>query len=526
MEYDLTAESIDRIALEVEVFLRTLNAERANVLRIRLSVEEALLRWQDCFGEEAKLLLTIGSRWRTPIIVLELPGEAYDPTANSMDELGAWSENLLSEIGLAPKYAYQRGINILQFRLRRPRKNPALKLLIAVALGVFLGLAGRLLLPDGIQDLLIRTTLDPIQNVFFRALNTVAGPVIFFTVLASICGLGSLAAGGKAGRKMLLRFLLVTSLLTVVVIFLAIPLLSLPFRSGGISDAGVASVLDFFLRFIPNDILSPVINGDGAQIILLAVVLANALLVAGAQAEGVRTLVDQWNHIGLIVTDWVGRLSPFFIVILLILGLWSHSLQMVVGCWLPLLMFLVLMAAILLGWLLWISFTRRVPVSLLVKKLLPSFMVALRTASVDAAFGDNLNCCVKRLGISKELATYGLPMGLVIFMPANTLATMLFTMYTAKCYGIVISPVWCITGAVLAVLLLAASPPMAGVNLLAYAAIFSRLDIPADGLMIALLADVLFGFFTAAANQAMLQLELVIQADRMGYLDRDILAKR
>ena len=59
-EYILNGESIDLMAAKVEEFLYSLGMDRANVLGIRLSMEEALLRWYDHFsakGEEPKKFL-------------------------------------------------------------------------------------------------------------------------------------------------------------------------------------------------------------------------------------------------------------------------------------------------------------------------------------------------------------------------------------------------------------------------------------------------------------------------------------
>ena len=144
---------------------------------------------------------------------------------------------------------------------------------------------------------------------------------------------------------------------------------------------------------------------------------------------------------------------------------------------------------------------------------------------MDAAFGDSVLCCERRLGISKEVTSYGLPLGLVIYMPASSIATMVFTMYAAKSYGIVISAVSCVTATALIVTLLVATPPVLGCGVLAYATIFRQLGIPSDALTIALVADVLFGFVTAAANQVMLQLDLVLLADRSGDLNVSVLRK-
>ena len=49
-DYRLTEEAIDSIAEETESFLYSVGIERANVFRIHLSLEEALLRWMDHFG--------------------------------------------------------------------------------------------------------------------------------------------------------------------------------------------------------------------------------------------------------------------------------------------------------------------------------------------------------------------------------------------------------------------------------------------------------------------------------------------
>ncbi len=52
--YTLNAESIDLIAAKVEEFLYSIGMERSNVLGIRLSLEESLLRWLDHFGPKGE----------------------------------------------------------------------------------------------------------------------------------------------------------------------------------------------------------------------------------------------------------------------------------------------------------------------------------------------------------------------------------------------------------------------------------------------------------------------------------------
>ena len=84
---------------------------------------------------------------------------------------------------------------------------------------------------------------------------------------------------------------------------------------------------------------------------------------------------------------------------------------------------------------------------------------------------------------------------------------------------------WYVTAVVLSVVLFVATPPVPGANLLAYIALFAQAGIPADALICAMIFDVFFGIFANAANQSLLQLDLVLQADRIGLLNRKALTR-
>ena len=172
-----------------------------------------------------------------------------------------------------------------------------------------------------------------------------------------------------------------------------------------------------------------------------------------------------------------------------------------------------------------VSARLQVPVRSLAAKMKESFLIAFLNSSVDAAYGASQICCERRLGIGRKLTGFGLPLGLVIYMPAGTIAITLVTMYAAQAYSVADSPLWYVMAAFLTVALQAATPPVAGVGLLSYMVIITRLGIPLQALTVAMVADILFGFAVAAVDQAMLQLELVLEADRLKLLDRDVLKR-
>ena len=110
-------------------------------------------------------------------------------------------------------------------------------------------------------------------------------------------------------------------------------------------------------------------------------------------------------------------------------------------------------------------------------------------------------------------------------MPVSTVSLIVTTLYAVQCYHMTVSVYWLLMAMILVVALQAASPPVSGVDTLAYAAIFTKLGIPFEGLIMAIVCDIIFCFLSSAGNQAMLQFELMIEADRLNMLDRQKLEK-
>ena len=173
--------------------------------------------------------------------------------------------------------------------------------------------------------------------------------------------------------------------------------------------------------------------------------------------------------------------------------------------------------------LLYVSRKTGTPTKLLVRKLWPSFALTLRTGQVSQSYALAEKCCRSELGIQKIFTERGMPLGLVLYMPASIAGMMAFVIYAALRSGIQITPIWMLTAIVFALILLVAAPPIPGVNLLSYIVIMDQLGIGTNYIIAAMIFDIIFTMFASAANQTLLRLDLVLQADRVGLLDRKIL---
>ena len=523
--YKLGYASVDEVSEKIEDFLTSLKVEKNNILRIRLSVEEALLRWIDHCEPGTEFRLETGMQWNRPFIILKLWGPEYNPLIESRDESGVWVGELLGDVGLVPVYRYINSCNVIQLLLRRPRTNPGITLLAFAMAGTIVGLVLNQFLSPNVDALLTTTVLMPFQDTFIRILNAVSAPVLFLSILMTVCTAGSISVAGMSGMKLISRFLLYSAVFTMITSFLCQPFFDVRLGAAALSRRDISTVLGFFLSIIPGDVLSPFIAGDFTQIIVVGLVIGTALVLAGAKVQTLVTILEEANTTGLLIAEWISDLFPGFVALLIVLGILNNTAYMLIGIWRPALLITVFSLLALLLRMLRIRLLFGVRIHRLWAKMQESFLLSLKTFSVEASFSTNLNCCEKKLGISRQLTSYGLPIGLICFMPVSTVASTILTLYSAECYDVPVSTVWMIMALFLAVTLAAAGPPMAGIGILTYTVMFGNLGIPAQALTIVLMGDIMMGFVVYPVNQAMLQLDLILVAEREKLLDRDALVK-
>jgi Na+/H+-dicarboxylate symporters len=147
------------------------------------------------------------------------------------------------------------------------------------------------------------------------------------------------------------------------------------------------------------------------------------------------------------------------------------------------------------------------------------------TSSSAASLPYALEASEKEFGIEKNFSSFGLPLGMVMFMPGGVIYLMLSTVFFANQFGVSISPAWLVSAAILAALLAIAAPPIPGAAVVIFTMLFSKLGIPTDALAIVFSVDVLFDFLATAANMYTLPLEMVHVAAKKTRLDIDAFRK-
>ena len=520
----LTAESIDEFSDAIETKLAGIGTERQNRMRIRLSFEEALLRMRDRFGEDLTVHAYIGKKYGRMVIEVTYEGEAFNPLSSEENELADLSSSLLSSVGLAPQYTYQGRTGTLKVSLALPGISPGFKMLITILGGALVGLIGKQFLSDAFRTSVTTFFMQPIYDVWVRLLNVMSGPVIFLMVISTTLGIDKITRAGGRSRNVIARYFFLSFAMGFVAIGLAVPVF--PLHTSASSSAEVTqTVVKEIQNLIPNNFFKPFMESNTPQLLLLAFVLGAAMNIIGQPVRNLRRITLQANSVGLLLTEWMSRAVPYVACVLFGLEVWTNRPGILSGFALSILLSLAISVLCIAAVMCYVGWRKQVSPVLMLKKTWEPFWLTLKYGSLDASYGQCERSCFAGLGINRSFATMSIPNGLVLYMPISAIGTLVFFAYAAKRYGVTASPIWYVMAVILAVVLFVATPPVPGANLLAYVVLFARMGIPVEALVDAMIFDIIFGIFAAASNQLVMQMDLILQAGKLGLLDRKILQK-
>lgn len=404
-------------------------------------------------------------------------------------------------------------------------KRPLFVLLVAIAAALLIGFAG-LLLPEKILTGALTYAINPLQDLFFRFLALIAGPMIFLCVTLGINGIGDVATLGKIGKRMVFAFFGISFILSAVTAAACMYFYRLPLTAASETGSQWEAITDMLLNFVPRNIVSPFAEGNTLQLIVLGIILGLTMLLLGRKVTGVATLMEELNLIIQKMMAGLNKLMHVYVFLALVKMIWSRALAGFKDIWtLPVVFIAITLAATLV---LFIIAGIRVKISpfRLMRICLPQFLIALSTASSTAAFDTVLKVCEKKLGIDRSVTKFGVPLSMVMYKTSSVIYLTAVAFYFANAYGVDISLVWLLQAVFMSVALTFAIPPVPGGGLNNYTVLFLQLGIPSSALALALAADSMMEFFITGFNVYTQSPELLCLAKSVDMVDDHILKNR
>ena len=518
--YTLGPACVDPISETVSEWMTSCKADKRQVVRTRLAIEELLLNLISHYDEEVILTVQIGKRLDKRVLKISYPGESYNPY-DSSEDFDTWANHIMSYTDTVPVWNHNFGKNELSITLPGKGIRTEVKLVIGVVVAVLLGLT-KYIIPDDVISMLSANYLDPIANIFTQLLNTFAVFLIFFSVLSGICALGNSGEFSRFGKAIILRYMFFTVVGIAAGTAFLYPFFMLPFGDVQ-SKSQFKEVFDNILRIFPTDSVTPFINGNMLQIVFMAMLIGVVLVSSSNKIHLVKKLIIEICDISIEIIQLICKLLPVYISLTLTLLFWKNGFAVFFKIWKPIVAFTLFAYLYMASMLIGTGVRYKVSPLTLFMKLKRAFFIGLTTASSSACFSTVLDINDKKLGIASEVSKFGIPIGNLISSGSTGTSLCALIYYLSELYNMQINWGWFILLWLLSTTFSMSLPPVSGGTLVCLGVLMSTFGIPKEGLAVAGTLAIIFDFIDTSARVVTSDLILLGSADKLDKLDKEML---
>lgn len=283
--------------------------------------------------------------------------------------------------------------------------------------------------------------MQPLGQLFINAIQMLVVPLIFCAIVSAITSLQAHQNIGRLAVKTIGLFLFTALIASVIglsvgtVIDLA-PTTAL--NASEVVEREIPPISQVLLDFIPRNPFAAMVEGRVLQIIVFAALVGVAINQLADKARPARDFFESGAQIMFQITRMVLELTPIGVFGLMAWVVGSYGVETL----LPLGKFI---AAIYLACLIHIVFTYGLLVRYgakmspwaFLKAVFPTQIVAFSTSSSYGTLPSTFRTTTERLGVSKDYASFSLPLGATINMDGcGGIYPAIAAIFIAHLYGI------------------------------------------------------------------------------------------
>ena len=519
-KFQLSAEEIDQIMEELTTILSDEPIDRKEALRLRFVLEETLLCYRDTCSEKAEATLRFSRSYGAFRVSLKVPGGSYDPfIVNDASTASVMGSLLASSDSFTRAWKYRNGSNLVTLTLMKQRKmSQLITILIGLAIGAAVGFLIKSLQPQLSADISTRV-ITPLTNAFTGLLCVMATLMCFGSVTLGIVRLGDISTFSRVGKKTISVFLLVAFFLTLLNIIWMVP--GLTFGQSSSMSINFFDFFDILISFVPNNILSPILEFNSVHIIIIGMMFGIAMLHMSQKADRLTEIFDEVNTVAILSNSYLNRFIPIYVGLMVCGQILSNQIPMMSGFLKLLLMVAGAEFVTIAIYTAIICIRLKVSVKHYVQKLMPSFMISLSSANVGAAFSTTIDTLIGPLGVDVNYAPLAYNLGSILFRPGYCIIFTACSIFSAGLSGIEVTWSWLLATFLLSFILSVATPQVIGGTTVCFSILFSQLGLQAETLAVIISVNAFFEFLTVAVNNYCLQSQIVLLSKSLNKLDRN-----
>jgi len=406
---------------------------------------------------------------------------------------------------------------------------------------------------DGARRLFARATELPVERyspfglgclslfgffgeIFLRLLKMLVVPLVAVSLTAGVASLGDPRKLGKLGLSTLGFFFVTTAVSVSIGLVLAtvaapgetVPAAERDQLAGPgeiiLSTADIPTISERLRDMIPENPVRALADGDMLALIFFAVMIGiSVCLLVEDKARPMLTLLDAATETMVRMVHLVMIFAPVGVLAMMATVTASSGINVL----LSLLYYAVI---VITGLLLHVGlcyvpalrFLAKVPIIPFFKAAWPAQILTFATSSSSAALPVSLQCARKGMGVSRQTATFVLPVGATVNMDGTALYQGVATVFIAQLYGLDLGITDLAQVVLMATIASVGAAGVPGAGMVTLTMVLTSLGLPIEGVAIIMGVDRLIDMFRSAVNvTGDLTCTCVVarlQGERPGYL--------
>lgn len=386
--------------------------------------------------------------------------------------------------------------------------NLANKVLIALVAGILVGLALNL---SGLGENpwinanMVNGVFLLIGKLFVNALKMLVVPLVLFSLIPGIIGIGDIRLLGRIGSKSVVLYLLTTAIaITTAVVFAAGfgigEGMNIPTTTEFVGKES-QSFIEILINIIPTNPIAAMAQGDMLAIIFFSIFFGIALLSVAKESPELIGLIEQINHVVMKMVTMVMHFAPIAVFCLIAKAI----SELGIGLLQELGMYVLVLTGVLLfhafvTQMLFLKLLSGLSIRTFLQKIRTAQLFAFSTSSSGATIPVTLRTMQERMGVDRAVSSFSVPFGATINMDGTAMMQGVATVFIANLYAVDLGLGGYITVIVTAVLASIGTAAVPSVGLVMLTMVFNQVGLPVEGIAYILGVDRLMDMLRTAVN--------------------------
>ncbi|MCG7585821.1 dicarboxylate/amino acid:cation symporter [Photobacterium sp. OFAV2-7] len=383
---------------------------------------------------------------------------------------------------------------------------------------IFAGLFAGLIIGTAIQYLFNGVTLmdtyvlglaEGAGGMFVSLIKLLVVPLVYVSIVCGIVDLKDITAFGRLGGKTFGLYIIntiiaITAALTVGMIFQPgadANLAGTVSETVTLTTTETPDIFSLIVNIVPSNPVQAFASGDMLQIIFMAILTGLAIQALDSRGGPAIKTFKMANEIMMKLVGLVMGLAPYGVFALMIqLGatLDANTLMSVAG-------YVALVVAMLVFWIFFfypmmVGLTTGIKPAQFLRHTREQILFSLSTASSNATIPVTMRTLTDKIGVSKSVAGFGVPLGATMNMSGVSIYIALATIFVANAFGQPINSADLFTLGLTILLLSIGAGGVPGGGVVMVGVLLHQLGLPPEGLAIVAAVDRINDMFCTSSN--------------------------